>query len=119
MADHELLQSYCLLLLHHGTADYDTAVGVCTHILELPSAIADHEVAAMVPRQSHGAGTIHIHSIGPGDILTPTRIEYDATTEVKDQTCRKAACAIDRIQARFVDRSIGVYGHGPVWPPGA
>ena len=82
-ADRELLQSYCPLLFDHGTADYDAAIGVCTHILELPSAIADHEVAAMVPRQSHGAGTVRIHSIGPGDILTPTRIEYDAATEVK------------------------------------
>ena len=107
-ADRELLQSYCLLLFDHGTADYDAAGGVCTHILELRSAIADHEVAAMVPRQSHGAGTVRIHGIGPGDILTPTRIEYDAATEVKDQTCREAACAIERPQARFVDWPIAV-----------
>ena len=39
-ADRELLQSYCLLLFDHGTADYVAAGGVCTHILELPSAIA-------------------------------------------------------------------------------
>src|SRR6266566_6518501 len=114
-ADRELLQSYCLLLFDHGTADYDAAGGVCTHILELPSAIADHEVAAMVPRQSHGAGSVRIHSIGPGDILTPTRIDYEATTEVKDQTCRKAACAIERIQARFVHWPIDAYGRGYGW----
>src|SRR6266403_1784250 len=98
MADRELFQSYCRLLLHHGTADYNTGVGVGTYILELVSASADHEVAAMV-RPSHGAGTVRIHSIGPGDILTPTHIEYDAATEVQDQTCREAACAIERIQA--------------------
>src|SRR6266513_3516887 len=118
-ADRELLQSYCPLLFHHGTAYYDAAGGVCTHILELVSAIADHEVAAMVPRQSHGAGTVRIQSIGPGDILTPTRIQYGAATEVKDQTCRKAACAIERPQARLVHWPIGAYGHGPVWSPGA
>src|SRR6266516_1021980 len=107
------------LLLHHGTADYVAAGGVCTHILELVSAIADHEVAAMVPRQSHGAGTVRIHSIGPGDILTPTRIQYGAATEVKDQACRKAACAIERIQARLVHWPIDAYGRGYRWPPGA
>src|SRR6058998_1670246 len=96
------------LLFNHGTADYDAAGGVGTHILELTSAIADHEVAAMVPRQSHGAGTVRIHSIGPGDILTPTRIEYHAATEVQDQACREAACAIERPQARFADWPIAV-----------
>src|SRR5437867_158490 len=118
-ADRELLpnccRGICLLLFDHGTADYDAAGGVCTHILELPSAIADHEVAAMVPRQSHGAGTVRIHSIGPGDILTPTRIEYGAATEVKDQACREAACAIERIQARFVHWPIDAYGRGYGW----
>jgi hypothetical protein len=107
-ADRELLQSYCRLLFHHGTADYDAAGGVCTHILELVSASADHEMAPMVSRQSHGAGTVRIHGIGPGDILTPTRIEYGAATEVKDQTCCEAACAIERPQARFVDWPIAV-----------
>src|SRR5439155_3328249 len=107
------------LLFDHGTADYVAAGGVCTHILELPSAIADHEVAAMVPRQSHGAGTVRIHSIGPGDILTPTRIEYGAATEVKDQACREAACAIERIKARFVHWPIVAYGRGYGWCLGA
>src|SRR2546430_16696576 len=84
------------LLLHHGTAYYDAAGGVCTHILELVSAIADHEVAAMVPRQSHGAGTVCIHSIGPGDILNPTGISYEATTEVKNPTSRTEAISMLR-----------------------
>src|SRR6059058_208356 len=97
------------LLLHHGTAYYDAAGGVCTHILELVSAIADHEVAAMVPRESHGAGTVRIHSIGSGDIQVPIIAEYVAATEVKDQSCRDAACAIKRPQARFVHWSIGAY----------
>src|SRR6266536_2010737 len=82
-ADRELLQSYCRLLLDHGTAEYDAGIGVGTNILKLVSASADHEVAAMVPRQSHGAGTVRIHGIGPGEILTPTRIEYIAATDVE------------------------------------
>ena len=49
VADRELLQSYCLLLFDHGTADYDAASGVGTNILELVSASADNEVATMVP----------------------------------------------------------------------
>src|SRR5437870_13914369 len=73
----------------------------------------------MVPRQSHGAGTVRIHSIGPGDILTPTRIEYGAATEVKDQACREAACAIERIQARFVHWPIAALGGGTGGCPGA
>jgi hypothetical protein len=117
-ADRELLQSYCLLLLDHGTAGYVAAGGACIHILKLVSASADHEVAAMVTRESHGAGTVRIHGIGPGEILTPTLIEYQAATEVEDSTRRDAACAIERPQARFVPWPIGVYGHGPVWPPG-
>src|SRR5207244_9330074 len=96
----------------------DAAGGVGTHILELPSAIADHEVAAMVPRQSHGAGTVRIHSIGPGDILTPTPIQYGAATEVKDQACREAACAIERIQDRLVHWPIDAMGGGTGGPPG-
>jgi hypothetical protein len=86
-----------LLLFHHGTADYDAGIGVGTNILKLLSVIADHEVATMVRRQSHGAGTVRIHGIGPGEILTPTRIEYEAATEVEDSTRREAACAIECI----------------------
>src|SRR5438552_5468776 len=58
------------LLLHHGTAYYDAAGGVCTHILELVSAISDHEVAAMVSRQSYGVGTVYILSLCSGELMT-------------------------------------------------
>src|SRR6266550_617262 len=74
-ADRELLQSYCLLLLHHGTAGYDAGIGVGTNILKLVSASTDHEVAAMEPRQSHGASTVRTHGIGPGEIQIPTSTE--------------------------------------------
>ena len=74
-ADRELLQSYCRLLLHHGTAGYDAGIGVGTNILKLVSASTDHEVAAMEPRQSHGASTVRIHGIGPGEIQIPTSTE--------------------------------------------
>jgi hypothetical protein len=118
-ADRELLQRYCLLLLDHGTAEYDSGIGVGTNILKLVSASADHEVAAMVPRQSHGAGTVRIQGIGPGEILTLTRIEYIAATEVEDSTRREAARAIERIQARLVECRKAAYGQQYAWWPGA
>ena len=51
---------------------------------------------------SHGASAVRIHGIGPGEILTPTLIEYIAATEVEDSTRREAARAIERIQAHLV-----------------
>jgi hypothetical protein len=115
-ADRELVQSYCLLLLHHGTGDYDAGIGVGTNILKLVSASADHEVAAM-GRPSHGASTVRIHSIVPGEkgIQTPIRIEYDAATEVEGSTRREAACAIKRIQAHLAFCRIAAYGPQYVW----
>ena len=110
-----MLQSYCLLLLHHGTADYDAGIGVSTNIPELVSASADHEVAAMPRRQSHGAGTVRIHGIGPGEILTSTLIEYDAATKVEDGTRREAARAIERVQAHLVFSRIAAYGPQYAW----
>ena len=39
VADRELLQSYCLLLFDHGTADYDAAGGVVpTYLSSFPPA---------------------------------------------------------------------------------
>ena len=102
------------LLFDHGTADYDASVGVGTNILKLVSASADHEVAAMV-QKSHGASTVRIHGIGPGEILTPTVIQYDAATEVEDSARRETARAIERIQARLVHWPIGAYARGYVW----
>src|SRR5436190_5417095 len=101
-ADCELLQNDCLLLLDHGTAGYVAACGVCINILKLVSASANHEVAATDPRKSHGASTVRIHGIGSGEIQIPIIAEYKAATEVEDQTCREAACAIKRPQARRV-----------------
>ena len=95
-ADRELLQNDCLLLLDHGTAGYVAACGVCINILKLVSASANHEVAATDPRKSHGASTVRIHGIGSGENQIPIIAEYKAATEVEDQTCREAACAIKR-----------------------
>src|SRR5947208_15616901 len=101
-ADRELLQSYCLLLFDHGSAGYVAAGGVGINILKFVSASANHEVAATDPRKIHGASTVRIHGIGSGEIQIPIIAEYKAATEVEDQTCREAACAIKRPQARRV-----------------
>ena len=118
-ADRELLQSYCLLLLDHGTADYVAAGGVGINILKFVSASADHEVAATDPSKSHGASAVRIDGIGAGEIQIPIIAGYKAATEVEDQTSRDAACAIERPQARPVKWPIGAYWHGSGWSPGA
>src|SRR5437016_3830520 len=70
-------------------------------------------------QKSHGASTVRIHGIGPGEILTPTVIQYDAATEVEDSTRREAARAIERIQARLIHWPIGAYARGcGRWRPG-
>src|SRR5262245_7763209 len=104
------LTAICPLLLDHGTADQDAGIGVGTNILELVSASADYEVAAMFLK-SHGASTVRIHGIGPREkgIQAPIRIEYSAATEVEDSTRREAARAVERVQAHLVFCSIVVY----------
>ena len=100
-----------MLLLYHAAAGHEAGVRIGTHIPKLFFAISDHEMAAMLPRiPTHGAGTVRIHDIGPaGEILTPTRIEYGAATEVEDDTCRESACAIERVQACLVECRIAAY----------
>ena len=93
--------SACRLLFHHGAAVQVALGSAGSDILKLLSAIADHEMTATrqaTSRPIHGAGTIRVYSIGPGDILIELGIEYDATTDVEDQACREAACAIERPQ---------------------
>src|SRR5262245_1521772 len=107
-ADRELLQSYFRLLFHHGTSGYLAGGG--TNILKLVSASADHEMEAMPSRQSHGAGTVRIHGICPGEIQIPIITEYKPATEVEDQKCRESACAIKRPQARRVFWRHSAYG---------
>jgi hypothetical protein len=105
-------------LFHHRTADYDAAGWVGTNILKLITASADHEVAATDPRKSHGAGTVRIDGIGAGEIQIPIIADYKAATEVEDHTCREAACAIERPQARRVFWPIDAYGQGRGGPSG-
>ena len=61
---------------------------------------------------SHGASTVRIHGIRPGEkgIQTPIRIDYDAATEVEGSTRREAARAIERIQAHLVYCPKAAYG---------
>jgi hypothetical protein len=112
-ADRELLQSYCRLLSDHRTSGYLAGGG--TNILKLVSASADHEVEAMLKRQIHGAGTVRIHGICPGEIQISIITDYKPATEVEDQKCRESACAIKRPQARRVFWRIAAYGPLVAW----
>src|SRR5260370_39204243 len=101
-----------LFLLSVEAADYDTGIGVGTNIPELVSAVANHEVAAMARLPSHGASTVRIHGIRPGEkgIQTPIRIDYEAATEVEGRARREAARAIECIQAHLVHCPKAAYG---------